>query len=454
MLLLTHRFPYPPNRGDRIRSYNLMRVLAEHFDVTLACPHDEPITDEHFRHVDQICRQTITAPTGNERWLRAGGSVLRGRSLTEGLFHHAKISSEIRKLQRSRPFDAVLVFCSGMFRYIDGNDFTGTPIVVDLVDVDSMKWEQLARESRLLKRPIYAWEANRVKRLEQRIARRADAITLVSDDEANAFRGRVTTKSPIIGVSNGVDTDYFRPRPATSPGEDGSRDASGEQRDARNAVEPSDVNRERTDNEPSDPNSRLSPLETRNSASHSPLVAPRSRLIFTGVLDYPPNVEGMRWFCNDILPGLRERLDVELQIVGRRPNQVVRRLGELEGVTLIGEVPDVRPYLLGADIAVSPLKLARGIQNKVLEAMASGLPVITTSQSAEGIDAESGEQFIIADSVGEWQDSIHDLFSDAGKREGLGRQARQLVVDQYSWSARLDRIIQLLRHSSSARASR
>ena len=413
VLLLTHRFPYPPNRGDRIRSYNLMRVLAESFDVTLACPHDEPVSDAELRHVNEICHSVITEPVGKSRWLRAGGSLLGGNSLTEGLFRHPSISEQILSLQQQRPFDAALVFCSSMFSYVDHDAFDDTPTIVDLVDVDSEKWRQLALDNAFPKNSIYNLEYKRVRALEQRIANRADAITLVSDDEAQLFRSLVPTSPPVLGVSNGVDTDYFRPRSSSNPPWQGGSSAA------------------------------------RGGSNKEKLTT--TQLIFTGVLDYPPNVEGMRWFCQEILPEIRTRLDAQLNIVGRRPSQTVQGLAAIEGVNLIGEVPDVRPYLHAADIAISPLKLARGIQNKVLEAMACGLPVITTTQSAEGIDAIDGKELLIADEIESWVNSICHLADNADLRSKLGRSARKLVVDGYAWSARLKSINELLhQHLSTA----
>ncbi|QDV82922.1 TIGR03087 family PEP-CTERM/XrtA system glycosyltransferase [Stieleria magnilauensis] len=402
VLLLTHRFPYPPNRGDRIRSYNLMRVLAESFDVTLACPHDEPVSDAELQHVNQICSAVITAPVGTTRWLRAGVSLLGGHSLTEGLFHQPAIADQVLACHQAQPFDAALVFCSSMFPYVDHDAFRDTPMIVDLVDVDSEKWRQLSIDRSGPKSWIYSIESKRVRTLERRIADRADAITLVSDQEADLFKSTITTTTPVHGVSNGVNTDYFRPpsqREASASGPPSQREASA---------------------------------------------SGASNLLFTGVLDYPPNVEGLIWFCTKILPTLRNHVDIQLTIVGRRPNQAVKDLGSLDGVNLVGEVPDVRPYLHAADIAISPLKLARGIQNKVLEAMACGLPVITTTQSAEGIDAIDGSEFIIADDEAAWVDAISDLANDTTVRTRMACAARVLVVDHYAWSARMSQITNLL----------
>ncbi len=402
--MLTHRFPYPPNRGDRIRSYNLLKVLSRTHELTLACTSDEDVPVDEMDHVRGLAREVILRPLRRmQRLGHAAAGAVCGRSLTQGMFHSPSLASAVLERQCSQPFDVVLVFCSSMFPYVDRPEFASSRIVVDLVDVDSEKWLQLSRESAYHKRWLYRFEYGRVRQLERRIADRADAVVLVSDREAELFQRAVSPNVTATGVSNGVDTEYFTP--AIVKSRQPSHELVGD---------------------------------------HQPLKEDWVRLVFTGVLDYRPNVDGMVWFCHEVLPRLRESFDVRLNIVGRRPNRTVLMLSELAGVDVIGEVPDVRPYLHAADIAISPLKLARGIQNKVLEAMATGLPVVLTSQSAEGIDAEPGTHLIIADSVDEWIQAISRLNNEASYRQSVATAARQLVVDQYSWPARLRKLTDLL----------
>ncbi len=396
--MLTHRFVYPPNRGDRIRSYNLLKVLSEHYRVTLACTTDEPISPAERQHAHEFCESVlIVSLHRGVRLLSAAAATIRGGSLTAGMFHSHRLWKQIQRQQQSQPFDVVLVFCSSMFPYVDNCSFEETPVIVDLVDVDSAKWTQMGHESGWSKRPIYRMESNRVRKLEQRIADRANAVALVSDQEADLFRRTVTTATtPVRGVSNGVDTEYFAP-----------------------------------------PLSTRTPTTARN---RSEAIC----LVFTGVLDYAPNVEGIVWFCREVLPQLPPQLEIQLSIVGRRPNARVLALDNMPQVEVVGEVPDVRPYLHRADIAISPLKLARGIQNKVLEAMACGLPVILSRPSAEGITAESEREFVIADTVDQWCHAITRLGQDGAARTRIGAAARDLVVDQYSWPARLAGLVDLL----------
>ncbi|MEO1529722.1 MAG: TIGR03087 family PEP-CTERM/XrtA system glycosyltransferase [Planctomycetota bacterium] len=372
-----------------MRSYNLLRVLCDTFDVTLACPHDEPIEPDQMQHVEELCESVITEPVRHTRWLRAGASLLGGKSLTEGLFSIPSLQRKVQAAQQSRPFDVAFVFCSSMFPYVRNELFRSTPRVVDVVDVDSEKWRQMGEENRGPKRWIYKAESRRVKQLEHEIGSTAHSITLVSESEARLFDEVASPPQPSLGVSNGVDAEYFSP-PSTS-----------------------------------------SESDTR-------------RLVFTGVMDYPPNVEGMCWFCSEVLPTIRQRHDIQLDIVGRNPTRKVVELGELPGVNVTSAVPDVRPFLHRASIAISPLHLARGIQNKVLEAMAAGLPVISTPQAATGIDGVDGEHFLIVESTQQWCDALDKLIGDEHHRTQMGRAARDLVVERYAWPAKLAPIQDLL----------
>ena len=409
--MLTHRFPYPPNRGDRIRSYNLLRVLTQSCDVTLGSIVDEPVLESQRLHIQKFCQQVLIDRPGKlKRLFSVIKSILVRKSITEGMFASPSLAKQILQIHRQSPFDVVLVFCSSMFPYVDHPDFKHAKIVVDLVDVDSRKWEQMSQESSFPKNQIFQRESRRVSELEQRIAETADAVILVSNDEAAVFceTAKVPKSQSVLGVSNGVDTEFFQP-----------------------------IDRR-------DLGSRVPAFGEITPPPEVPATSATMRLVFTGVMNYSPNVSGMEWFCHHVLPELQKKIAVSLQIVGKSPNAKIQSLGKLNGVEVVGPVPDMRPYLAAADIAISPLKLARGIQNKVLEAMAMGRPVVCTTQSAQGIDGDNGTHFVIADTVEDWCRALTDLHTDPDQRQQLSEAARNLVVDSYSWPARLNSILKLL----------
>ena len=272
VLMLTHRVPYPPNRGDRIRAYHLLKFLLEHYDVSLACVSDEPATADELAHLGQLCTDLGVFPTTRfGRLLNAARSAACGRSLTQGYFGSSLLTKTVRTWHEREPFDAVLVFCSSMFPYLKAANMSHVPAVVDLVDVDSLKWKQMASESKVPKRYLYGFEAARIRRLEGEIATSAKAVVLVSNEEAALF-DRSTRHSGACGISNGVDTDYFQDNPERS-----KRAGQG-------------VN-----------------------------------LVFTGVLDYAPNVEGMEWFCRHVWPVVHPQLTAR----GMLPASVSSDAGQL-----------------------------------------------------------------------------------------------------------------------------
>jgi sugar transferase (PEP-CTERM/EpsH1 system associated) len=322
--------------------------------------------------------------------------------MTEGLFWSPKLATTLDHWADVLPFDGALVYCSSMMQYVSRKSLDKIPRVVDLVDVDSQKWLDYANRSPFWKHLIYKLESSRVRRLEQEISRKANAITLASDAEAMLFRDSVSgNKTVVLGISNGVDVDFF---------------------------DPSCIQQWSLPNRP------------RTSVGVS-----RFHMVFVGVLDYLPNVDGLNWFINQVWCKLKELVpSATLEIVGRNPSVALRKHLEREGIRVVGSVDDVRPYLAGADLVIAPLLIARGIQNKVLEAMAMGKPVLATPQAAEGIAAESDKHFLVADSPSAWVQALMRLFNRPELQDRIGMAARKLILEEYTWPSRLDRLNDLL----------
>lgn len=397
LLYLVHRAPIPPNRGDRIRSYHVLRFLAARADVHLACLADEPVPADQVRLLNQWCARVAVVPLGGRsRWLAAAASLARGRSLTAGLFHSRRLRQTLIDWSRETRFDLALAFCSSVVPYLDVAGLAGVPAVVDLVDVDSQKWFDYAQRAAPLKRAAFRLEGHRVRQLEQRAARRARALLVVSEPEAALCR-QVCPSAMVHTVSNGVDLQYFGAAPAQGP-----RDAGGPE------------------------------------------------CVFVGALDYRANIEGVTWFCQHVWPQVRERYPGAMfTLVGRKPAPAVAGLASLAGVNVVGSVPDVRPYLWRATVAVAPLLVARGIQNKVLEALAAQQAVVATPQALEGLDLVAGEHAWCAESPPEWVVALSRLFDDPPARCRLAANGRSLVERRYSWPsclAELGALLGLRRH--------
>lgn len=393
VLYLVHRFPYPPDKGDRIRTYNIIRFLAARCRLSVAALADEPVAAEHAAalsaHCDELHVASLRSPG---RWIRAGWSVLRGRTVSEGAFASPELSRTLRRWSSDRRFDAVLVSSSSMLAYLDVPGLCDVPAVADLIDVDSEKWRQYASSTRGPQRLLYGLEARRLRALEADLRPSVRAVTLVSPPEADLYRriSAATSVADVHALTNGVDLDYFRP-------------------------------------------------DDRSAGDVSPT------LVFLGAMDYRPNIDAVCWFCREVWPNLRQsRPNAIFEIVGRRPADEVRRLAELPGVRVTGAVPDVRPHLARASAVVAPLRIARGIQNKVLEAMAAGRPVVASPQALEGLDVRHDEEVLAAESPSEWTTTLSDLLDGPELRQRLGTSARRYVERHHDWNVRLSPLADLL----------
>ncbi len=398
--MLTHRLPYPPDRGDRIRTYHLLRELSRHFEVSLAATSDTPIYSEHREALENLTGGRVLIQRVHP-WVvraRAGAALLRGESATPAALMHPGLSRQIVDWHLDMPFDAVLTVCTSMLGYarrLCHPRFRSPRIahpparhVLDLVDLDSRKWEDYATTAREPMRRLYAAEARRLRMIELGKRDFFDAITLISGAELRAWRKLGGTHPGATVVTNGVDLDYFRPQ------------HNGDKR----------------------------------------------TVLFVGVLDYKPNVEAVTWFADAVLPGLRKRWPkARLKLVGRDPSPAVMKLGERPGVRLVGPVPDVRPHLLKAAAVVAPLRFAPGVQNKVLEAMASGKAVVCSPGAARGIDADPGRHLLVAKTPQEYVKHLTRLLGDTDKRQRIGDAARLRMEVGYDWSAAVAPMIDLLR---------
>ncbi len=389
LLYIAHRLPYPPDKGERVRAFHEIKALASRFEVTLAALTHAPSDAADLGELASLCRKIILAPAGGTLGLLRGaaGSLLAGRSVSEGYFRSRKLMKRIRAETRNTPFDLVFAYCTSVLPYALGVPAAGHAI--DLVDVDSAKWASYARASRWPKRWLYRREADTVRALEQLAVQQCEAVFVVSEAEA-AVLG---SDSPnIVPLTNGVDSDYFDPE----------------------GVCPTDL-------------------------------GPAS-LVFTGTMDYRPNAEGVRWFVREVFASLRQEIpELTFVIVGRDPTAAVLKLAEVPGVVVTGSVPDVRPYFKGAAAVVCPLQIARGIQNKVLEAMAMAKPVIASPDAIEGLEAETGRDLLQADTPEQWRRHITDLLSSPAAGAALSVAARGCVETNYTWSARMAPMVSLCR---------
>lgn len=391
LLFLAHRIPYPPDKGDKIRSWNMLGYLAKRYRVHLGCFVDDPRDHQFEPMLREICGECCFVRL-NSRLARLRGlrGLATGAPITLPYYWSSVLAAWANDvITRINP-DTIFYFSSAMAQYARQGP---AHRVIDFVDVDSQKWGEYARRQPWPKSWIYGREGRRLLDFERDVAASMDASIFVSSAEealfaelAPALRGR------LFHVNNGVDTDYFSP--------------------ARTYERP-----------------------------FGPDVVP---VVFTGAMDYWPNIDAVDHFARDILPALRERLpSITFWIVGSKPAAAVTALATLPGVVVTGRVPDIRPYLAHASVVVAPLRIARGIQNKVLEAMAMGRPVVASPQAADGIGGVHGREYLVADGAAAFVNHIFDHIKN-GLHASIGTQARNYVLTGYDWAGNLAKLDQIL----------
>jgi sugar transferase (PEP-CTERM/EpsH1 system associated) len=387
VLYLVHRVAYPPDKGERIRAFHLLRFLSHHASVHLACLADEPVGDGVLEALGRYAARVAVFPVGGwSRWGRALGALLSGRTASEGAFHSGAMSEALASWCADATFHASLSSSSVMAGYQRLPGLRGVPAVVDLIDVDSQKWFDYARASRWPRSWLYGLEGRRLRRLERGVSSWARALTVVTEAEADLLR-EFAPQAPVHAVGNGVDLDYFRP--ASVPEE--------------------------------------------------------PACVFVGVMDYRPNVDAACWFCREVWPAVRRaRPEARVYLVGRRPAPAVRALAAVPGVEVVGQVADVRPYLWRSAVSVAPLRIARGVQNKVLEALATAKAVVASPTTLAGLRGASTPGVCMASSAGEWAEAVLRLLDDAGSRRRLGEAGRRYVAEHHCWDHCLEPFLDLL----------
>ena len=420
ILYLAHRIPYPPNKGDKIRSFNHVKYLAARHELDLICLVDDPEDLSGEKVLRSLCRRFYLCEYNQfQAKLKGLLSLMKGGSISAGYFYKTAVQHVFDQWLSDRDYDAIICFSSPMAEYLfrsNGlalNKRSSTSkcpqLIMDFCDVDSDKWQQYAENAKFPLDKVYRLENKRLASYEKKIYHTFDHSLLVSEKEKELF-GRVCSNTDrITVVRNGVDFKYFDPCGSNEK-------VSGLTGHAN-----------------------LTP-ESANSHEVSPTI------VFTGAMDYHANVDGVCWFCRKVLPRLQEKFpNLKFLIVGSKPAAAVQNLNRLPGVKVTGFVDDIRDYYRQADICVVPLRLARGVQNKVLEAMAMGKAVVTTSKANDGIQAQDGTHLLIADSAEDFVCCTLKLLADRELNGKISSCARDFVVEQYDWQSNMAELSQLLK---------
>ncbi len=384
ILFLVHRLPYPPNKGDKVRSYHLLKHLVARHEVHLGTFIDDPDDEVHLPVVRGWCAGLHVARLDpRTARLKSLMGLLRQEPLTLAYYADNSLRHWVGDVTQRLHFDAAIVFSSAMVQYVLPPKI---PTLVDFVDVDSAKWTQYGAEHGWPLSWLYRREGRALLEYERSVVHQAQASFLVTDKEVALFESLAPDCVGLVHASgNGVDAEYYSPD---------------------------------------------TPHATPFSADEIPIV-------FTGAMDYKPNVDAVEWFAKDMLPVLRQRWPrLCFHVVGRSPTAAVQAL-TAEGVNVTGTVPDVRPFLQHAAVVVAPLRLARGVQNKILEAMAMARPVVAAVSCADAIDAVPGRDLLAAATANDFVASVNGLLQEPQRAAAIGHAARDCVLAGYSWDARL-----------------
>ncbi len=397
LLFLCHRIPFPPNKGDKIRSYHLLRYLSVHYRVYLGAFVDDPNDWQYTDKLEELCEEVCLVKLNPKlARLKSLQAFYNGDALSLPYYLSGEMTRWVNQLQAVNSIERVVVYSAVMAQYVAGEKYEASTKIADMVDVDSEKWREYSLQKTFPMSWIYRREAQRLFKFECHVAESFNHSLFVSIAEADKFKELAPDVASCVGsYSNGVDTDYFCP-----------------QRDFP-----------------------------------SPYKENESALVFTGAMDYWPNIDAVNGFARDVFPAVMlNNPQARFYIVGSNPAAQVRKLADLPGVVVTGRVDDVRPYLAHAAAAIAPMRIARGIQNKVLEAMAMARPVIVSEAGIEGIKAIHGQDVLVVRQTGDYGRYLEGVL--AHSYEGLGSSARRRVIQDFSWENNLPLIGQLLEKKS------
>jgi len=391
LLFLCHRIPFPPNKGDKIRSFNMLKKLSENYIVHLAAFVDDPDDWQHKIKLEKYCASVCLVNLNKKlATIKSAIGLISNRPLTLPYFYSAQIAEFTDNVLSTHNNANIFVFSSSMGQYVDGENYSHLKRVIDFVDVDSDKWLQYSKKKSWPMNWVYRREAALLEKEELRLAANFDKSLFVSPQEASYFEELVPQKlrNKIGFVLNGVDTKYF------------------------------------------------------SASFYNKLEEEQPFLAFTGAMDYWANVDAVVWFVKKVWPQLTVAYpNLKFYIVGGNPTDEVNALEAVDGIVVTGRVDDVRPYIKGASLCIAPMRIARGIQNKVLEAMAMGKPMVLTSMAADGILIPKEQQKYITDTADSFCESIIDILSSENKQAVIGKANIAVIEQNFEWKSTLDSLL-------------
>lgn len=390
ILFITQRVPYPPNKGEKLRTYHQIKhLLDKGYGITVACPiADKQEADYAQALADKLSVAVISAPL-RQTSVAYLSALLRGQSLSEAKFHSPQLQSLIQQALVNQQYSAIICSASSLAQYVwqlpaNVASTISSSKVMDFMDLDSDKWAQYATKAPWPMSWVYSREAEKVKQLEQRVVDHFDRSFFISQKEVDLFESQNPhlIQRRVLAIGNGIETEYFSPKPIQE--------------------------------------------------THALLT-----YLFVGVMDYKPNIDAVLWFCEYVWPSILQRTpNAKFVIAGMSPSKVIKELAKQPSIQVTGFVDNILPYFHHADVFVAPFQIARGVQNKVLQAMACGVPVITSTLGAEGIEAVHQKELLIADNANQYMRIIEQL-ADSTHYQSVANAAIARIAMDYSWDGQL-----------------
>src|SRR5215468_1511226 len=390
MLFACHRFPFPPNRGGKIRPFNMIRHLSQKHEVIVASvAHTQEELEEGTglkEHCAEIYAEVVPEKT---RWLQAVKALPTATPSSLAYFASSRLCQRINEAAQRISFDVVIVHCAFAAQY--GLGVSAKFRLMDFGDLDSGKWLDYSKWHSFPLSWGYYLEGSKLRRYEKQIAAAFDYCTLTTHGELEEFT-KLKVDRPHNVIPNGVDGSYFHPNGGPA---------------------------------------RAKPV-----------------VVFLGRMDYYPNIDAVLYFTESVFPTIRAAVpSVEFRIIGSNPTPAVERLRKIPGVVVTGHVPDVRPFLKDASVSVAPLRMARGTQNKILESMSMGLPVVATPEAAKGIQANAEEHILVAGTPARFAGKVVEVLMNPQLRLSFANAGREQVNRAHVWSRSMELLDNILMES-------
>ncbi len=400
ILILAQRVPYPPNKGEKLRTFHQLEYLKNKgHSISVLAPYASESELQYFDVLDTTYCEHVLTHKLSRKFIALSKGLIKGQSLSVANFYHPSLQKKFEDAICHCEFDVIMCSASSMAEYVFQSEVLKSlpqkpKLIMDFMDLDSDKWLQYSQQSKGPMRYVYHREHSILARYEQRIADEFSSCFFITDTEVSLFKKNYPHGTNICAIENGIDKKLFYP--------------------------------------PQTPRQQTTP-----------------HFLFAGVMDYPPNIDAVQWFVENVWPRIvKQWPQAKFTIAGMNPSEKIKKLSSEPGIEITGFVDDIKPYFDHANIFVAPFRIARGVQNKVLQALACGLPVVASSMGAEGIRYTKDHDILLADSPTSFYEQIARLMQDHSLYQTISENGIETIDRHYSWESILQPLEALMKNTS------